>query len=243
MDIRSRKSPQRRELSKTMSNPNLSLKRNRSREQLQKNKDNKLSKELAEQTRLKKRIEMMQAPELLLKVRYKGKKLSVPITNLGDRCLKALVEPNILRFEKEILSKTSLIQKIRNSTYTRLKIGRLLARLITCAITISSRINPCPSLRVKSSKYNQYGESSPRRWYRSATLKSLNALEQEVILSLYRLFQGFPGSKKERRQVLCAKAYGEGGTSWQWQGMRRDKLAGYYDWVGQPIRTQNGLCI
>jgi maltose-binding protein MalE len=63
MDIRSRKSPQRRELSKTMSNPNLSLKRNRSREQLQKNKDNKLSKELAEQTRLKKRIEMMQTPE------------------------------------------------------------------------------------------------------------------------------------------------------------------------------------
>jgi hypothetical protein len=41
---------------------------------------------------------MMQAPELLLKLHYKGKKLSVPITNLGDKCLKALVEPNILRF-------------------------------------------------------------------------------------------------------------------------------------------------
>lgn len=47
----------------------------------------------------------MQAPELLLKIHYKSKKLSVPITNLEGKSLKAIVEPNILRFEKEILSK------------------------------------------------------------------------------------------------------------------------------------------
>jgi hypothetical protein len=50
---------------------------------------------------------MMQPPELLLKLHYKGKKLSVPITSIDGRCLRALVDPNILRFEKEILSKVS----------------------------------------------------------------------------------------------------------------------------------------
>lgn len=107
MDIRSRKSPPKRELNKTMSNPNLTLKRNRSKDHLHKQREPKHHKDLAEQTRLKKRIEMMQTPELLLKIHYKGKKLSVPITTLEDRSLKALVEPNILRFEKEILSKAS----------------------------------------------------------------------------------------------------------------------------------------
>jgi hypothetical protein len=145
MDIRSRKSPPRRELNKTMSNPNLTLKRNRSREQLQKNKDSKLTKEFTEQSRLKKRIEMMQAPELLLKVHYKGKKLSVPITNVGDKSLKALVEPNIIRFEKEILSKVALIKRILNLIYAKSKTGRLSARLIICETTISSKINPCLS--------------------------------------------------------------------------------------------------
>lgn len=84
-----------------MSNPN--LKRNQSRDQLRRKEPK--DKGAAEHTRLRKRIEMLDSFDILLKLHYKGKKLSVPISNVGDRSLRALVDPNIVRFEKEILSK------------------------------------------------------------------------------------------------------------------------------------------
>lgn len=104
--LKTRKSPQKKELNKTASNPTLRLlKKNKSKDNLKqktkpadKEKDNKPKDDL-EQLKLKKKIENMQAPELLLKIHYKGKKLSVPLSVLEDKGLRELIEPFISRFE------------------------------------------------------------------------------------------------------------------------------------------------
>jgi hypothetical protein len=57
----------------------------------------------------KKKIEDLKPPEILIKVTYRGKRISIPIAECDDRSLNETVMPHITRFEKEILSRQHFI--------------------------------------------------------------------------------------------------------------------------------------
>lgn len=52
----------------------------------------------------KKKIEDLKAPDLIIKVSYKGKRIAIPIAHCDEKGLNEVVMPHIIRFEKEILS-------------------------------------------------------------------------------------------------------------------------------------------
>ncbi len=58
---------------------------------------------------VKKKIEDLKPPEILIKVNYKNKRISIPIAQCDDRCLNDTVMPHIIRFEREVLRKSSLM--------------------------------------------------------------------------------------------------------------------------------------
>ena len=47
---------------------------------------------------VKKKIEDLKAPELLIKVNYKNKRISIPIVTCDDKSLNDTVMPHIIRF-------------------------------------------------------------------------------------------------------------------------------------------------
>lgn len=51
----------------------------------------------------KKKIDDLQIPDLIIKINYKGKRISIPLNNITDKNLKDTVIAHIVRFEKEIL--------------------------------------------------------------------------------------------------------------------------------------------
>jgi len=48
---------------------------------------------------VKKKIEDLKPPEILIKVNYKNKRISIPIAQCDDRSLNDTVMPHIIRFE------------------------------------------------------------------------------------------------------------------------------------------------
>jgi hypothetical protein len=52
---------------------------------------------------MKKKIEELKTPEIIIKVNYKGKRISIPIATCDDKNLHDTVMPHIVRFEREIL--------------------------------------------------------------------------------------------------------------------------------------------
>ena len=48
---------------------------------------------------VKKRIEDLKAPEILIKVNYKNKRISIPINTCDEKSLNDSVMPHIIRFE------------------------------------------------------------------------------------------------------------------------------------------------
>lgn len=58
---------------------------------------------------LKKKIEDLKPPEILIKVNYKNKRISIPIAHADDKCLNDTVMPHIVRFEHEVLRTLELI--------------------------------------------------------------------------------------------------------------------------------------
>lgn len=49
---------------------------------------------------VKKKIEDLKPPEILIKVNYKNKRLSIPINVCDERGLSETVMPHIIRFEQ-----------------------------------------------------------------------------------------------------------------------------------------------
>jgi hypothetical protein len=64
------------------------------------------SKKKKSGTLAKKKIEEIKNPDLMIKVNYKNKKLSIPLLNLENEGLTEIITPHIIRFETEILSKS-----------------------------------------------------------------------------------------------------------------------------------------
>jgi hypothetical protein len=64
----------------------------------------------------KKKIEELKPPEILIKVVYKGKRISIPITTCDDRNLNDTVLPHIIRFEKDVLGIDAFMQEMMTST-------------------------------------------------------------------------------------------------------------------------------
>jgi hypothetical protein len=89
-----------------------------------------------------KRVEEIRNPELLIKVNYKGKKISIPIQSVGTEPLSELITPHIAKFEKEVLSKVDAMQKARGSTRAASKGGRRSILPISFRITTSKQGSP-----------------------------------------------------------------------------------------------------
>eukprot|EP00919_Chromeraceae_sp_WS-2016_P069472 GHVR01164742.1.p1 GENE.GHVR01164742.1~~GHVR01164742.1.p1 ORF type:complete len:120 (-),score=1.87 GHVR01164742.1:3120-3479(-) len=49
---------------------------------------------------VKKKIEDLKTPDLLIKINYKSKRISIPIPNVDDKGLSETIMPHISRFEK-----------------------------------------------------------------------------------------------------------------------------------------------
>jgi hypothetical protein len=49
---------------------------------------------------VKKKIEEIKNPDLMIKASYKNKKLSIPLTNIDDKGLMETMNEHIVRFEK-----------------------------------------------------------------------------------------------------------------------------------------------
>jgi hypothetical protein len=47
---------------------------------------------------VKKKIEDLKTPEIIIKVNYKGKRISIPIANCDEKSLNDTVMPHIIRF-------------------------------------------------------------------------------------------------------------------------------------------------
>ena len=52
---------------------------------------------------VKKKIDDLKTPDLIIKVSYKGKRVSIPINNADEKNLKETISPQIVRFEREVL--------------------------------------------------------------------------------------------------------------------------------------------
>lgn len=64
---------------------------------------------------VKKKIEDLKPPEILIKVNYKNKRISIPIVQCDDKCLNDTVIPHIIRFEREVLRKSCPTQTTQTS--------------------------------------------------------------------------------------------------------------------------------
>lgn len=51
----------------------------------------------------KKKMEELRTPEILIKVNYKSKRITIPIVSCDERSLHETVMPHIVRFEQEVL--------------------------------------------------------------------------------------------------------------------------------------------
>ena len=65
----------------------------------------------------KKKIDDIRTPELIIKVNYKGKRLSIPLHKIDEKGLREIVQPHVVRFEREILS-TSVAYGLGNSDFS-----------------------------------------------------------------------------------------------------------------------------
>jgi hypothetical protein len=75
---------------------------------------------------VKKKIEDLKPPEILIKVNYKNKRISIPIAQCDGKCLNDTVMPHIIRFEREVLRKSCLMQTTQTSRPAVSATGRLL---------------------------------------------------------------------------------------------------------------------
>jgi hypothetical protein len=89
-----------------------------------------LAKKSTGQQLLKKKIEDLKPPELIIKISYRGKRISIPIQNCDDKGLSETVLPHIIRFENEILSNQLLTQIILLSCLVPFSTGRPLVEEI-----------------------------------------------------------------------------------------------------------------
>ena len=74
---------------------------------------------------VKKKIQDMKTPEIIIKVNYKGKRISIPIATCDDKNLHDTVIPHIVRFEHEILRTSCSNQIILISLQVASLTGRL----------------------------------------------------------------------------------------------------------------------
>lgn len=58
---------------------------------------------------VKKKIEDIKQPELIIKATYQKKKLSIPLASIDDKGITEIMHSHISRFEREILSIFTLI--------------------------------------------------------------------------------------------------------------------------------------
>lgn len=65
---------------------------------------------------VKKKLDDIKQPDLIIKVSYKKRKVSIPLSNLGEEGIYEVLRTHITRFEHEILSTPPLKQKTRIST-------------------------------------------------------------------------------------------------------------------------------
>ena len=86
---------------------------------------------------------------MIIKVNYKGKRISIPVAYCDNKNLSEVVMPHILRFEHEVLRKTMDIKKTAGSVERKLATGRQ-PRKISFKTTTSRPTNQSKYSKDKS---------------------------------------------------------------------------------------------
>ena len=94
----------------------------------------------------------MRTPEIIIKVNYKGKRISIPIATVDDKSLHETVMPHIVRFERDILRTPALTQTIPTSAPPASSTGRPPGGEMSSRTTISKLANPSVSSRGSCSR-------------------------------------------------------------------------------------------
>lgn len=124
---------------------------------------------------LKKKIEDLKPPEILIKVNYKNKRISIPIAHADDKCLNDTVMPHIVRFEHEVLRISVPIQATQTSPQQPSATGRLPDEEMSSRTTTSKLANPSASFVISCSRSSPSGGRKKQTTFGSRTSKSSNA--------------------------------------------------------------------
>jgi hypothetical protein len=128
---------------------------------------------------VKKKIEELKNPDLMIKVNYKNKKLSIPLSNLEEQGLSEILTPHIVRFEREILSTQPLMQRTPSLQLAALRGGEQSPPAMCSRTTTFRPTNRCVVLRGRWWKSSPYGGSPASSKSNLLISRSSSALVQE----------------------------------------------------------------